>query len=81
MLAKSYVFLLYRNRERYRGLDNRWCHHRITTTCVVEVDCMNQFVFNLANVISFKSVLTSNIYLLLRYAPVITFCKYYKRNK
>jgi len=26
---------------------------------------MNQFVFNFANVISFKSVLTSNIYFLL----------------
>jgi hypothetical protein len=37
---------------------------RIATTCVVEVaevEWMNQFVFNVANVISFKSVLTSNI--------------------
>jgi hypothetical protein len=39
--------------------------HRITTTCVVdvvEVEWMNQFVFNFANVIGFKSVPPSNIY-------------------
>jgi hypothetical protein len=43
----------------------------ITTPCAVEVECMNDFVFNFANVISFKSVLTSNFYFLLHFGNII----------
>jgi hypothetical protein len=59
IVAKAYVFLIF---IEIKKATESWSTGRhISTPCAVEVECMNDFVFNFANIISFKSVLTSNI--------------------